>query len=134
MAEVLRSGRNFHNSALEDIKNSYLKQYAVSLSSEQKVANIILEASVRNYAYIPLMIVAGNYVSIITIVGALVGESLTNSGINVTPLTNDGIDVKAIVENGRIRIKCTFSESNMPVTVYSLRNRINIRDIQGSVS
>ena len=122
------------NSALEDIKNSYLKQYAVSLSSEQKVANIILEASVTAYAYLPFMVVAGNYISIITIIGSLVEETLTTSGVNVTSLVGTEIDAKAIVENGRIRIKCTFTAPSMPVSVYSLRSGINIRDISGSVS
>lgn len=133
MAAGKRSSHS-NNSALDDMKSSYLKQYAVSLSSEEKVANIILEASVTTYAYLPFMVVAGNYISIITIVGSLVEETLTTSGVNVTSLVGDEIDTKAVVENGRIRIKFTFAAPSMPVSVYSLRSGIAIRDISGSIS
>ena len=116
------------------MKSSFLKQYAVSLSADQKVANIILEASVTAYAYLPFMVVAGNYISIITIIGSLVEEALTTSGVNVTPLVGAEIDVKAITENGRIRIKCTFTAPSIPITVYSLRSGVSIQNISGSIS
>ena len=126
--------RLIQNSALDDVRASYLKQYAVSLSADQKVVNIILEASVTTYAYLPFMIVAGNYISIITVVGNLVEETLTTSGVSATSLVGNEIDAKAIVENGRIRIKCTFSAPSMPIAVYSLRKGITIRELSGSIS
>lgn len=89
---------------------------------------------VSDYAYLPFLLAAGNSISLIGITGTIIGNTVSTDGVTSETLLGYPIDVKAIKENGKIRIKCTCPNTQLPVSVFSLRSEGCIDSISGATS
>ena len=122
------------NSALVDVRTNYLRKYTYTADSSQTAINFVLPEAVSGYGYLPFIVVLGNSIGLVCVIGGAVLTTLSSTGVNSATLIGNTISALAIKENNKVRIKCATSAADVPITILSLRQGVTIERGWCSVS